>query len=194
MVVRGSVGGHYALKQALDAMGSARRRRADLARNCTRPQLTIHCTSDEQSLDTALVCRGSKQKALSIQHDGDRSGSRAGGARRFSARLSIPTLHRRSAWRRSGQGDAAQRASAAGEISRHPASPRWDTINVASALSAGGDRGWQDLHEARVSPFRLTATHDWAIAQGASFTDAGQWKRAQCFPVRARRIGSRADP
>ena len=32
-------------------------------------------------------------------------------------------------------------------------------------------------------PARLTPSHDWAKARGALFVDAGQWKRAQYFPL-----------
>jgi sarcosine oxidase subunit alpha len=32
-------------------------------------------------------------------------------------------------------------------------------------------------------PERRTASHDWAAARGAVFVDAGQWKRAQWFPL-----------
>jgi sarcosine oxidase subunit alpha len=48
-------------------------------------------------------------------------------------------------------------------------------LPVAIGALAGSHRG------PNFRPVRLTATHDWAIAQGASFTDAGQWKRAQWF-------------
>lgn len=35
--------------------------------------------------------------------------------------------------------------------------------------------------EANFRPERQTASHDWAVRQGAQFVDAGQWKRAQWF-------------
>jgi sarcosine oxidase subunit alpha len=46
---------------------------------------------------------------------------------------------------------------------------------VAIGLFAGPHR---DQH---FRPERRTPSHDWAVEQGASFTDAGQWKRAQWF-------------
>ena len=40
-------------------------------------------------------------------------------------------------------------------------------------------------------PTRLTPSHQWAHEQGAEFVETGAWLRAQYFPRRARRIGSR---
>ena len=49
-------------------------------------------------------------------------------------------------------------------------------LPVAIGVFAGHHR------EAHFRPARRTAGHDWAVEQGASFVDAGQWKRAQWFP------------
>ena len=46
---------------------------------------------------------------------------------------------------------------------------------VTFGTLAGAARG--DLFE----PVRFTPSHDWAVAQGAIFEDAGQWKRVSCF-------------
>ncbi|GAA0313223.1 sarcosine oxidase subunit alpha [Sphingomonas oligophenolica] len=54
-------------------------------------------------------------------------------------------------------------------LSRAPYQP------VAIGLLAGPHR------ETHFRPERHTASHHWAIAQGATFVDAGQWKRAQWF-------------
>jgi len=54
-------------------------------------------------------------------------------------------------------------------IARPPAVP------VAIGAYAGLHRG-RDFR-----PTRLTAAHDWAVAQGATFTEAGQWLRPQWF-------------
>ncbi len=48
-------------------------------------------------------------------------------------------------------------------------------LPVAIGAFAGHHR------EADFRPVRKTASHEWAIAQGATFVDAGQWKRAQWF-------------
>jgi heterotetrameric sarcosine oxidase alpha subunit len=48
-------------------------------------------------------------------------------------------------------------------------------LPVAIGVFAGHHR------EAHFRPVRRTASHDWAATQGASFVDAGQWKRAQWF-------------
>lgn len=48
-------------------------------------------------------------------------------------------------------------------------------LPVAIGVLAGHHR---DEH---FRPVRRTASHDWAAAQGATFVDAGQWKRAQWF-------------
>ena len=59
---------------------------------------------------------------------------------------------------------------AAGTImSRAPYQP------VAIGVLAGHHR------EESFRPVRRTASHDWAAEQGATFVDAGQWKRAQWF-------------
>ncbi len=50
---------------------------------------------------------------------------------------------------------------------------------VAIGALAGHHRG------AHFRATRLTPTHAWATGQGAVFTDAGQWKRAQYFPAAA---------
>ncbi|HTB42252.1 MAG TPA: sarcosine oxidase subunit alpha family protein [Acetobacteraceae bacterium] len=47
---------------------------------------------------------------------------------------------------------------------------------VAIGALAGHDRG-RDFR-----PTRLTPAHDWAVAQGAVFTEAGAWLRASHFP------------
>ncbi|RJL10729.1 sarcosine oxidase subunit alpha family protein [Paracoccus siganidrum] len=47
---------------------------------------------------------------------------------------------------------------------------------VALSVLGGGDTG------AHFRPRRLTPTHHWATAQGAVFTEVGQWMRAQYFP------------
>ena len=60
-------------------------------------------------------------------------------------------------------------AEAGTVLSRAPYQP------VAIGVLAGHHR---DQH---FRPERRTASHDWAVEQGASFTDAGQWKRAQWF-------------
>jgi sarcosine oxidase subunit alpha len=49
-------------------------------------------------------------------------------------------------------------------------------VPVAIGAFAGHHRG------RRFRPERRTAAHDWAAEQGASFVDAGLWKRAQWFP------------
>ena len=49
---------------------------------------------------------------------------------------------------------------------------------VAIGVFAGGHRG---VH---FRPSRRTPSHAWAEAQGAVFVDAGQWRRAQWYPVR----------
>jgi sarcosine oxidase subunit alpha len=48
-------------------------------------------------------------------------------------------------------------------------------VPVAIGAFAGHHRG------RHFRPERRTAGHDWAVEQGASFVDAGQWKRAQWF-------------
>ena len=48
-------------------------------------------------------------------------------------------------------------------------------LPVAIGVLAGHHRG-KDFR-----PVRKTASHEWAQTQGATFTDAGQWKRAQWF-------------
>lgn len=59
---------------------------------------------------------------------------------------------------------------AAGTImSRAPYQP------VSIGVLAGHHR------EEAFKPVRRTASHDWAVEQGATFVDAGQWKRAQWF-------------
>jgi len=60
-------------------------------------------------------------------------------------------------------------AEAGTVMSRAPYHP------VAIGVLAGHHR------EADFRPERRTAGHDWAIEQGASFVDTGQWKRAQWF-------------
>jgi sarcosine oxidase subunit alpha len=47
---------------------------------------------------------------------------------------------------------------------------------VAFAALAGRDRG--SLYD----PERVTAIHDWHVAQGAVFEDVGQWKRPRYYP------------
>ncbi len=54
-------------------------------------------------------------------------------------------------------------------VSRPPYTP------VAIGALAGHHRG------KHFKPARLTASHDWAAAQGAVFVEAGQWLRAQWF-------------
>ncbi|WP_174284790.1 sarcosine oxidase subunit alpha family protein [Sphingomonas bacterium] len=54
-------------------------------------------------------------------------------------------------------------------LSRAPYQP------VAIGVLAGHHR------EEHFRPERRTASHDWAVGRGASFVDAGQWKRAQWF-------------
>ncbi|WP_375393368.1 2Fe-2S iron-sulfur cluster-binding protein, partial [uncultured Sphingomonas sp.] len=49
-------------------------------------------------------------------------------------------------------------------------------LPVAIGVFAGHHR------EQHFRPERRTAGRDWAVEQGASFVDAGQWKRAQWFP------------
>ncbi len=51
--------------------------------------------------------------------------------------------------------------------------PPW--LPVAIGALAGPHRG------EHFRPVRKTASHDWAAANGATFVDAGQWKRAQWF-------------
>ena len=55
--------------------------------------------------------------------------------------------------------------------------PRPPVTPVAIAAFAAHHRG------AHFRPVRRTPSHDWAAAQGAVFIDAGQWKRAQWFPL-----------
>jgi sarcosine oxidase subunit alpha len=47
---------------------------------------------------------------------------------------------------------------------------------VTFGALAGPGRG------ALFDPVRTPPTHDWAVANGATFEDVGQWKRARCFP------------
>lgn len=47
---------------------------------------------------------------------------------------------------------------------------------VTLGVLGGGDSGTQ------FRPTRLTPTHAWAVAQGATFVEAGPWMRAQYFP------------
>jgi heterotetrameric sarcosine oxidase alpha subunit len=47
---------------------------------------------------------------------------------------------------------------------------------VSLSVLGGGDTG------KHFRPERLTPTHDWAAAQGATFTEVGAWLRAQMFP------------
>src|SRR5690606_24146119 len=47
---------------------------------------------------------------------------------------------------------------------------------VSLSVLGGGDTG------PHFRPRRLTPTHEWAVAQGAVFTEAGPWMRAQYFP------------
>lgn len=65
-----------------------------------------------------------------------------------------------------GQGMAATGTT----IFRPPYTP------VALSTLGGGDTG------THFRPTRLTPSHDWAQAQGATFTEAGPWLRAQYFP------------
>ena len=60
-------------------------------------------------------------------------------------------------------------ASAGAPIARPPQVP------VAIGALGGRHRG-RDFR-----PIRRTASHDWAEAQGAAFTETGQWLRAQWF-------------
>ena len=60
-------------------------------------------------------------------------------------------------------------AEAGTVLSRAPYQP------VSIGVLAGHHR------EEHFRPERRTASHDWAIGQGATFVDAGQWKRAQWF-------------
>jgi len=60
-------------------------------------------------------------------------------------------------------------AEAGTVLSRPPYQP------VAIGVLAGHHRG------EHFRPERRTASHDWAEAQGASFTNVGQWKRAQWY-------------
>jgi len=62
-------------------------------------------------------------------------------------------------------------AEAGTVLSRPPYLP------VAIGALAGHHRG------EHFRPVRRTASHDWARARGATFTDAGQWKRAQWFAL-----------
>jgi methylglutamate dehydrogenase subunit C len=50
-------------------------------------------------------------------------------------------------------------------------------LPVAIGVFAGHHR------EAHFRPERRTASHDWAASKGASFVDAGQWKRAQWYSL-----------
>jgi len=47
---------------------------------------------------------------------------------------------------------------------------------VSLSVLGGGDTG------AHFRPYRLTPTHHWAEAEGATFVEVGQWMRAQYFP------------
>jgi len=55
--------------------------------------------------------------------------------------------------------------------------PRPPVTPVAIAAFAAHHRG------AHFRPVRRTPSHDWAVQKGAVFIDAGQWKRAQWFPL-----------
>jgi methylglutamate dehydrogenase subunit C len=50
-------------------------------------------------------------------------------------------------------------------------------LPVAIGVFAGQHR------ESHFRPERRTASHDWAVSKGATFVDAGQWKRAQWYSL-----------
>jgi sarcosine oxidase subunit alpha len=68
---------------------------------------------------------------------------------------------------------AAATGRSLGEVGTIRARPPWQPVPIGAF--AGFHR------EADFRPVRRTAAHDWAAANGATFTDAGQWKRAQWF-------------
>ncbi|MPY84506.1 MAG: FAD-dependent oxidoreductase [Actinophytocola sp.] len=59
---------------------------------------------------------------------------------------------------------------------RRPTTFRPPYTSVPFAALGGRDRG--ELYD----PIRVTALHDWHVAQGAEFEDVGQWKRARHYP------------
>jgi sarcosine oxidase subunit alpha len=179
----GASAGHYALKQALDD-GQREAANALASLGIAPAAADIHSTSDEAVSVTPLwYVEGSKQKAfVDFQHDvtdrdvalAEREGFRSVEHLKRYTTLGMAT-DQGKATQINGQALMAKHrgvgiADAGTILSRPPYLP------VAIGALAGSHR---DEH---FRPVRLTATHDWAVEQGASFTDAGQWKRAQWFP------------
>lgn len=178
----GAAAGRYTLAEALASGAGAG---AEAARDAGRavPAMPVPGTSDETAALEPLWHSGSSagKAFIDFQHDVTDKDVQLAAREGF---VSIEHLKRYTTLgMATDQGRVGQLnghavlAAATGKtiaeagtiLSRSPFSP------VSFGVLAGGHR---DEH---FRPERRTASHDWAVGQGAVFVDSGLWKRAQYY-------------
>ncbi len=183
MRLAGAAAGHFTLAEALvDGQRAAAEALNALGR--PEPMLGSYSTGEEHAdVSAPLHIFGGRQKAfVDLQHDvtvADIALAEREGFRSVEHLKRYTTLGMATDQGKMGQVNGhALIARFAGRpmeelgtvLSRPPYQP------VAIGVLAGIHRG------EHFRPTRLTAAHGWAKAEGAVFTDAGQWKRPQYFP------------
>ncbi|ESR24496.1 sarcosine oxidase subunit alpha family protein [Lutibaculum baratangense] len=183
ITVAGSVTGRYGLADALRDGATAGADAAAGLGFAITPAEPLPCDDDHVAVSPLWHVAASKEKAfVDFQHDvtvsdvalAEREGFRAVELLKRYTTLGMATDQGKT----SAVTGHAIMAALTGQpmekvgttVARPPYTP------VAIAALAGHHRG-KDF-----KPTRLTAGHAWAVRQGAVFTEAGQWLRAQWFP------------
>jgi len=178
----GAAAGRFALSDALaDGLRAGSEVAAALGVTAAAADLPA-CSDDAVALAPIWQVRGAKGKAfVDFQHDvtdEDIALAAREGFRSVELMKRYTTLGMATDQGKTSQVNAhGLLAAATGRkiadigtiLSRPPVLP------VAIGVLAGAHR---DQH---FRPERHTASHQWAAEQGASFVDAGLWKRAQCY-------------
>ena len=182
MAFAGASAGHYALKQALDD-GQREAAGALVSLGIAPAAAEVHATDDEAFSVTPLwYVEGSRQKAfVDFQHDvtdkdvglAEREGFRSVEHLKRYTTLGMATDQGKSAQLNGQALMAMRRGIGIAEVGTIMSRPPYQPVAIGALAGAHRAENFR--------PMRLTATHDWAVSQGASFTDAGQWKRAQWF-------------
>jgi sarcosine oxidase subunit alpha len=182
MAFAGAAAGHFSVGKAL-ASGQQEAVNALAALGIAAPPPdALYPTGEAVAVTPLWYVEGSKQKAfVDFQHDvtasdvalAEREGFRSVEHLKRYTTLGMAT-DQGKATQLNGQALLARhRGIGVAEVGTIMSRPPYQPVAIGALAGLHRDEHFR--------PVRRTATHNWAEERGASFTDAGQWKRAQWF-------------
>lgn len=185
MSIVGSAAGRFSLT---DALSDGARSGADTASDlgfATKTGPTPRASDDRTGGEPLWHVPGARQKAfVDFQHDVTDKDVELAAREGFS---SVEHLKRYTTLGMATDQGKTGQINGHALLAMHTGRPMSEVGTVLSRpphvpIAIGALAG---LHrEEHFRPIRQTASHQWALQQGAAFVDAGQWKRAQWFSQR----------